>query len=77
MMMAEETRKLLEAEKAFERRGHKATLVQNTDRYTVIDWRKADGSGDYYVNYIIDKKRGSLIISGDLGGLHCDMVQPE
>lgn len=48
MMMAEETRKLLEAEKAFERRGHKATLVQNTDRYTVIDWRKADGSGDYY-----------------------------
>jgi hypothetical protein len=67
MKMTEETRKLLNAEKDFEKRGHKATLVQNTDRYTVIDWRKADGSGNYYVNYIIDKKRGSLIISGDLG----------
>ena len=76
MMMAEETRKLLEAEKAFERRGHKATLVQNTDRYTVIDWRKADGSGDYYVNYIIDKKRGSLIISGDLGGCIATWYNP-
>lgn len=66
-MMMEETRNLLNAKKAFEKRGHKATLVQNTDRYTIIDWRKADGGGNYYVNYIIDKKRGSLIISGDLG----------
>lgn len=46
---------------------HKATLIQDTDRYMIIDWRKADGSIDYYVNYILDKKRGSLIISGDLG----------
>lgn len=46
---------------------HKATLIQNTDRYMIIDWRKADGSSDYYVNYILDKKRGDLIISGDLG----------
>lgn len=46
---------------------HKATLIQDTDRYLAIDWRKSNGSGDYYVNYIIDKKRGSLIISGDLG----------
>lgn len=46
---------------------HKATLIQNTDRYLIIDWRRADGSGDYYVNYIVDKKRGSLIVSGDLG----------
>lgn len=46
---------------------HKATLIQNTDRYLIIDWRRADGSGEYYVNYIVDKKRGSLIVSGDLG----------
>lgn len=46
---------------------HKATLIQDTDRYLAIDWRKSNGSGDYYVNYILDKKRGSLIISGDLG----------
>lgn len=46
---------------------HKATLIQNTDRYLIIDWRRADGSIEYYVNYIVDKKRGSLIVSGDLG----------
>lgn len=46
---------------------HKATLIQNTDRYCIIDWRRADGSGDRYVNYIVDKARGSLIVSGDLG----------
>lgn len=51
----------------FEKMGHRATLVQNTDRFTIIDWRKASGDSDFYVNYIIDKKRGSLIISGDLG----------
>ncbi len=52
---------------AFEKMGHRATLVENTDRYTIIDWRKGNGGSDYYVNYIIDKKRGYLIISGDLG----------
>lgn len=46
---------------------HKATLIQDTDRYLAIDWRRSNGSLDYYVNYILDKKRGSLIISGDLG----------
>lgn len=46
---------------------HKATLIQDTDRYCIIDWRRADGSGDYYVNYIVDKKRGSLVVSGDVG----------
>ena len=46
---------------------HKATLVQNTDRLLVIDWRRADGSGNYYVNYIFDKERGTLVVSGDLG----------
>ncbi len=46
---------------------HKATLIQDTERYFAVDWRKENGSGDYYVNFILDKKRGSLIISGDLG----------
>jgi len=45
---------------------HKATLIQNTDRYCIIDWGR-DDSNDCYVNYIVDKLRGSLIISGDLG----------
>lgn len=46
---------------------HVATLIQDTDRFTIIDWRKRNGSGDYYINFIVDKKRGSLIVSGDLG----------
>lgn len=46
---------------------HKATLIQDTDRYLILDWRREDGSNNYYVNYIVDKERGSLIVSGDLG----------
>ena len=46
---------------------HVATLIQDTDRFTIIDWRKRNGSGEYYINFIVDKKRGSLIVSGDLG----------
>lgn len=46
---------------------HKAKLIQNTECYLIIDWRRADRSNDYYVNYIVDKERGSLIVSGDLG----------
>lgn len=46
---------------------HKAMLIQNTERFLIIDWRRTDGSSNYYVNYIVDKKRGSLIVSGDLG----------
>lgn len=46
---------------------HKAELIQNTDRYCIIDWRREDGSSNHYVNYIVDKARGSLIVSGDLG----------
>ena len=46
---------------------HKAKLIQDTDRYFIADWRRADGKADYYINFILDKKRGSLIISGDVG----------
>ena len=46
---------------------HKATLIQDTERYLAIDWRKTNGSSEFYVNYVFDKKCGSLIISGDLG----------
>lgn len=46
---------------------HKANLIQNTDRYFAADYRSADGSSNYYINFIVDKRNGSLIISGDLG----------
>ena len=46
---------------------HKAKIVLDTDRYLVIDWRKEDGSSEYYVNFVVDKQLGSLIVNGDLG----------
>lgn len=67
MKQYDDDTEVAEARKIFEKKHHKATLIQNTERYTIIDWRQENGSGEYYVNYIIDKKRGSLIISGDLG----------
>ena len=46
---------------------HKAAIAVTTERFLGIDWRRADGSGDYYVSYLLDLKRGALYISGDLG----------
>lgn len=46
---------------------HKANLIQNTDRYFIVDWRDENGSNINYVNYIIDKSTGTIIITGDLG----------
>lgn len=46
---------------------HKATIVTDTDRYLAIDWRRENGGSEYYINFVIDKKRGAFIVSGDLG----------
>lgn len=46
---------------------HKATIITENDRYFILDWRREDGGGDWYINFIIDKKRGAFIVSGDLG----------
>lgn len=54
-----------ECDERFE--NHIAKLVQDTDRFTIIDWGDKNGSSVNYINYIIDKNRGSLIVSGDLG----------
>ena len=46
---------------------HKATVRVDTTDLTVIEWRNKNGSSNYYVQYIIDKKNGDIYISGDLG----------
>lgn len=46
---------------------HKATIVTENDRYFILDWRREDDSSDWYINFIVDKKRGAFIVSGDLG----------
>lgn len=48
-------------------KNHKATLVYQNDDFTIIDWRNADGSSDYFISFIVDKRRGSLHVDGDLG----------
>ncbi|MBP5581804.1 MAG: hypothetical protein J6X85_08495 [Ruminococcus sp.] len=46
---------------------HKAKFVFDNEDFTVIDWRNKDGRSDYYINFFVDKRRGSLHIDGDLG----------
>ena len=46
---------------------HKATIITENDRYFILDWRRGDDSGDWYINFIVDKKRGAFMVSGDLG----------
>ena len=46
---------------------HKAKLVFNNEDFTVIDWRNKNGESNYYINFFVDKRRGSLHVDGDLG----------
>lgn len=46
---------------------HIAKVVHSDNKMLVLDWRKASGSNDYYVRYIVDIELGSLVIQGDLG----------
>lgn len=46
---------------------HKATVITENDRYFILDWRRADNEIAWYINFIVDKKRGAFIVSGDLG----------
>lgn len=46
---------------------HIAKVILDNDDYFILDWRKENGSGDFYINFILDRKNGKLHISGDLG----------
>lgn len=43
------------------------TLVQEDDIFFIMDWRDKNGSGNMATRYILDKKKGTLIITGDSG----------
>ena len=34
---------------------HIAKVILNNDDYFILDWRKENGSGDFYINYILDR----------------------
>lgn len=46
---------------------HRATVIQKDENFFILDWRNASGSIEYFVRYILDIKRGTLVVSGDLG----------
>lgn len=59
---------------------HRATVVQRDENFFILDWRNVSGSVEYFVRYILDIKRGTLVVSGDLGDCVAswyNTVQPE
>ena len=72
----------LAAKKSFAEYGQEfaPTLVQEDDNFFIMDWKDKNGSGNMATRYILDKKKGTLIITGDSG--HCiaswyNHVEPE
>lgn len=45
----------------------KANVLVNTDAYFALDWQNENGSKEYMISYVLDKRSGTLTISGDLG----------
>lgn len=43
------------------------TLVLEDEDFFIMDWRDKNGSGNLATRYIVDKKKGDLIIKGDAG----------
>lgn len=59
---------------------HRATVVQKDENFFILDWQDASGSIEYFVRYILDIRRGTFIVSGDLGSCVAswhNTVQPE
>lgn len=53
-------------------KNHVAKIVLDTPEITILDWRNKNGSGEYFIRYILDKSRSTLIIQGDCGyGMFC------
>ncbi len=59
------TKKMLERAKV-NFKEHKSTLVFENDAAAIIDWKK-EGTSEYAVRYILDKGKGDLVVTGDLG----------
>ena len=43
------------------------TLIFEDEQFFIMDWRDKNGSGNLATRYIVDKKKGDLIIKGDAG----------
>lgn len=57
-------------------KNHVATVRVDENDIMVLEWRNKNGSSNLYIQYIIDKKRGFLSISGDLGDCNSCWYNP-
>lgn len=57
-------------------KNHKATMIVNTEKCQVIEWKNKNGSSDYCVIYAIHEymRRSKLTICGDLGSAVFDLT---
>ena len=53
-----------------------ATLVFEDENFFIMDWRDKNGSGNLSTRYIVDKKKGDLIIKGDAGDCIASWFNP-
>lgn len=51
-------------------------LVFEDDSFFIMDWRDKHGSGNLATRYIVDKKKGDLIIKGDAGDCIASWYNP-
>lgn len=70
-MTQEERKKALDTFKDF-----KATLIQDDEAFFVMNWRNKNGSGNLSARYIVDKKNGTFIVTGDSGYCVADWYHP-
>ena len=61
-----------------DRYGHEfdATLVFEDANFFIMDWRDKNGSVNLSTRYILDKKKGDLIIKGDAGDCIASWFNP-
>ena len=46
---------------------HEATIVSEDDNILALDFRNKNGSIEYYIGYIFDRRHGLVAIHGDVG----------
>lgn len=55
---------------------HVVNVVMNTEDFFIADWANANGSSDYAIRYVLDIKKGILMITGDVGSAIVNWYSP-
>ena len=48
-------------------KNHVATVLLENEDFFILNWQDKKGSNEYQIRYVLDKKEGTLYLSGDLG----------